>query len=248
MADRGAGRIALIFIAADVVALATLAAACRAAPATSTAPAPTRAPATSTAVATSTAPAPTPSPTPSPPSSPSAAPPACAPPPDDDAGRVTINGETITGRTRAMLEAAQARYGGPGDLLRVVQGSYTDAVAGSFGTHAGGGAVDLSIRDPRQPAVRLFGDVEAMVAALRQAGFAAWYRGPDAVFAGSVPHIHAIAVGDPELSPAAIDQLIGPAGYFRGFNGLPRDPPVADAHGGPVVCGWMVELGYGDLR
>lgn len=245
MADRGAGRVAVI--AADVVALAAIVAACRAAPATSTAP--TLPPATSTAAAPPTTPAatPSPSPTPSPPMPPVVAPPACAPPPDD-AARVTINGETITGRTRAMLEAAQALYDGPGDLLRIVQGSYTDDVAGSFGTHAGGGAVDLSIRDPRRPEVRLFGDVEAMVAALRQAGFAAWYRGPDEVFAGSVPHLHAIAVGDPELAPAAVDQLIGPAGYFRGFNGLPHDPPVADAHGGPVVCGWMVELGYRDMR
>lgn len=234
--------------AAGVVALAALAVACRAAPAPTTTPTPRPSPAPTA----SASPAPSSSPEPSaaaPLATPSPdASSACAPAPPDDRRRVEVAGETITVRTRAMLEAAQARYGGPGDLLRIVQGSYTDDVAGSFGTHAGGGAVDLSIRDPRRPEVRLFGDVEGMVAALRQAGFAAWYRGPDAVFAGSVPHIHAIAVGDPELAPAAVEQLVGPAGYFRGYDGLPRDPPAADAHGGPVVCGWMVELGYRDLR
>lgn len=254
-----------------VVVLAALAVACRAAPAEppgsgrsaagvappfgATASRPT---ATTTAIRrpspapSATASTASPSPMPSTPArrappSPEPAP-SCAPPPPDDRGRVEVAGETITVRTRAMLEAAQARYGGPGDLLRIVQGSYSDAVAGSFGTHDGGGAVDISIRDPRQPAVRLFDDVEAMVAALRWAGFAAWYRGPDEVFAGSVPHIHAIAVGDPELSPAALDQLVGPAGYFRGFDGLPHDPPRPDRHGGPVVCGWMAALGYRDLR
>lgn len=147
-----------------------------------------------------------------------------------------------------MLEAAQALYGGAGDLLRVVQGSYTDQVVGSFGTHAGGGAVDISIRDPKHPEVRLFDDVEAMVHALRLAGFAAWYRAQDEVFPESVPHIHAIAIGDPELSSAAHEQLTGTAGYFRGFNGLPVIPPGVDRHGGPVVCGWMSEFGYRDLQ
>ena len=89
-----------------------------------------------------------------------------------------------------------------------------------------------------------------MVRALRLAGFAAWYRGPDSVFAGSVPHIHAIAVGDPELSAAARRQVDGREGYMRGFDGLPTEgagtdePTVAvapgrDRHGGPVVCWWM---------
>ncbi|MCC7018541.1 MAG: hypothetical protein IT332_02220 [Ardenticatenales bacterium] len=171
--------------------------------------------------------------------------------PVDDMTRVPFKGETLNARTLAMLETAQTIYGGPGDLLRVVQGSYTDAVAGSFGTHAGGGAVDISIRDPRQPASRLFDEVEAMVRALRLAGFAAWYRGPDSVFAGSVPHIHAIAIGDPGLSAAARRQVDGREGYMRGFDGLPTTegdgapspggaaPPGIDAHGGPVVCGWM---------
>ena len=60
-------------------------------------------------------------------------------------------------------------------------------------------------------------------------------------------HIHAIAIGDAELSQAAIDQLIGPNGYFRSFTGFP-DTQEPDRHGGPVLCQWMIDMGYGDLR
>mgnify|MGYP001420493390 CR=1 FL=1 len=62
------------------------------------------------------------------------------------------------------------------------------------------------------------------------------------------PHIHAIAIGDRELSPAAQEQLMGAAGYFRGYNGLPVDPSLPDEYGGPIICDWMLELGYADLR
>lgn len=162
--------------------------------------------------------------------------------PGDDYGRVLIQGETLNRRTEQMLETAMEIYAGPADLKRVAQGSYSDALEASFGTHAGGGAVDISIRDPAKPAQRLFDEVPAMIRALRHAGFAAWFRDTDEVYPGSVPHIHAIAIGDMELSEAARLQLTGPAGYFRGFNGLPLDPPVPDTAGGPVVCPWMAGL------
>jgi hypothetical protein len=35
-------------------------------------------------------------------------------------------------------------------------------------------------------------------------------------------HIHAIAIGDSDLSPAAQEQLTGPAGYLRGYDGSAR--------------------------
>jgi hypothetical protein len=148
-----------------------------------------------------------------------------------------------------MLEQASALYTGPGDLLRVTQGSYTSGQTTSFGTHAGGGAVDISIRNSANPAEILWDETDAMVLALRRAGFAAWYRAPGDLGPGSPAHIHAIAVGDQELSPAAIVQLIGPSGYFRGLDGLPPEygGPHADAHGGPIVCDWMRDLGYVDL-
>ncbi len=166
-------------------------------------------------------------------------------PPVDEYTRVTVEGQTISQRTYGMLEVAQALYGGAGNLLWVTQGSYSDGVDASFGTHAGGGAVDLSIRHP-QTGEFLYDETGRMVQALRQAGFAAWYRTPNQ---GFTPHIHAIAIGDGELSEAARAQLTGEQGYFRGRNGLPQ-PEVAgpDPHGGPLLCAWMQALGYADLR
>ena len=86
--------------------------------------------------------------------------------------------------------------------------------------------------------------------ALRRAGFAAWYRAPGDLVPDSPAHIHAIAIGDQELSPQAIEQLIGPGGYFRGLDGLPPEygGPHPDRHGGPVICPWMIAMGYRDLR
>jgi hypothetical protein len=173
--------------------------------------------------------------------------PGCLRPPDDYS-RVEINGETLNGRTFWMLGQAAALYDGPGDLMRVTQGSYSISESTSFDTHAGGGAVDISIRNPANPAEVLWDETDAMVRALRLAGFAAWYRAPGDLGPGSPAHIHAIAIGDRELSPAAVQQLTGPGGYFAGFDGLPPEygGPHPDPHGGPIVCPWMIELGYVD--
>jgi hypothetical protein len=155
--------------------------------------------------------------------------------PPDDYSRVTVEGFTVNRRTYLMLLYAQELYGGPGNLLWVTQGSYSDAVEASFGTHAGGGAVDISIRHPSTYEF-LTDDAERMVLALRRAGFAAWYRSPDE---GFTPHIHAIAVGDAELSEAAREQLYGEFGYFSGGNALPAERAGPDKHGGPIRCDWM---------
>ena len=171
--------------------------------------------------------------------------------PPDDYTRVEINGETINARTWWMLKLAQALYTGRGDPLRVVQGSYVNDLAESFGTHAGGGAVDISVR-VKADLSKVMTDEEAaeMVQALRQAGFAAWVRLPGDLDPSTAIHIHAIAVGDRELSDAARRQLDGPEGYFRGLNGVPPDHGgvKADRHGGPIVCAWVADYGYADLR
>jgi hypothetical protein len=164
--------------------------------------------------------------------------------------RVQINGETVSARTLWMLKLAQHVYGGPGSILRVVQGSYTPGLKDSFGTHDAGGAVDSSIRNPANLSEVLWDEAPKMAMAMRQAGLAAWYRptgmfGPD-----SGAHIHAIAIADPELSPAARRQFDGPEGYFRGLDGVIPEygGPHPDPHGGPVICPWMLEMGYKDLR
>lgn len=172
--------------------------------------------------------------------------------PPDDYTRTEINGQTVNQRTLAMLSHAHDLYGGELEITgyALTQGSYTDAVSASFGTHQGGGAVDLSVMRQGTYTV-LWDDVGLLLHALRAAGFAAWLRDYGELHADSPIHIHAIAIGDRELSPAAEEQLTGPAGYFRGYSGLPfveGGDPTQDRYGGPLLCQWMIELGYHDLR
>lgn len=174
--------------------------------------------------------------------------------PPDDYTRLWVNGAQLNARTLAMLDHAQALYSAQGGVvdfrLAITQGSYNaGGVAASFGTHDGGGAVDLSVRSRVDWSV-LDGEIEPMVRALRVTGFAAWLRDTDELYAGSVIHIHAIAIGDRELSEAARAQIGGRFGYLRGFNGLPQmgGTPLPDRHGGPVICGWMITQGFGDMR
>lgn len=188
-------------------------------------------------------------PTPTPTSTMLPEPDGCLRPPDEYT-RVQMGSATLNQRTIAMLEHAQTLYGGPLEFTGrgVTQGSYNaGVVALSFGTHDGGGAVDISVRNyPVDWSIRTE-DIPIMIDALRTAGFAAWYR---TEADGMSPHIHAIAVGDAELSPAAQLQIDGRYGYLRGFNALPQADgvPLPDAHGGPIICNWMRELGYEDLH
>ncbi|MBN1311651.1 MAG: hypothetical protein JXB30_09545 [Anaerolineae bacterium] len=171
--------------------------------------------------------------------------------PPDDMTRVKVKEDMILNqRTVWMLMHAQQLYGeGSYDYMKVItQGSYSPGVSASFGTHDGGGAVDLSARDPADWNHILYEEMDMIILSLRRAGFAAWLREQGDLYANSPIHIHAIAVGDPELSEAAREQLTGPAGYFRGFNGLPVDPPIPDNFGGPIICPWMIEMGYSDLQ
>jgi hypothetical protein len=216
---------------------------------------PTSAPISTDVSATDNTPIPTLVPSPTlPPSStplPFVEPAGCQRPPDTYT-RVIINGAKLNARTLWMLKHAQALYNGKLNFTGwgITQGSYNPGgVAASFGTHDAGGAVDLSVLDPRTGAV-LRNEIPAAVRALRIAGFAAWLREANELYQGSPIHIHAIAIGDAELSPAARDQLTGTFGYFRGYNGLPKTDniPVPDRHGGPVFCQWMLDVGYHDLR
>lgn len=175
----------------------------------------------------------------------------CMKPPDDYT-RVEVDGWTLNLRTFAMLANAQQLYGGELEITgyAITQGSYNSSVEASFGTHSGGGAVDLSVLQ-RGTYTVLWDDIQPLIHALRVAGFAAWLREYGELHPDSPIHIHAIAIGDHELSPAAQEQLTGEAGYFRGFNGLPVSmygPPTPDRYGGPVLCQWMIDLGYRDLR
>jgi hypothetical protein len=192
----------------------------------------------------------TPTFTPIPSSTSTPEPPGCQKPPEDYT-RVEVNGWTINQRTLAMLAHAQEFYGGELEITghAITQGSYHDNGSFSFGTHLGGGAVDLSVMS-RGTYTVLWEDVEPLLRALRAAGFAAWLREYGEVYTDSPIHIHAIAIGDRELSVPAQDQLTGPSGYFRGYSGLPaaQGTPTPDRYGGPILCQWMIDLGYRDLR
>ena len=153
-----------------------------------------------------------------------------------------------------MLDHAQALYAAGGGVIdfraALTQGSYNaGGVAASFGTHDGGGAVDLSVRDPADWSVR-YEEIEPMLHSLRVAGFAAWLRDTGELYPDSPLHIHAIAIGDRELSPDARAQIDGRFGYLRGYNGLPQMNgfPAVDRYGPPVICAWMRDLGFDDLR
>lgn len=177
----------------------------------------------------------------------------CQEPPDDYT-RVWVNGVQINNRTLVMLDHASELYRAQGGTLdfraALTQGSYNaGGVAASFGTHDGGGAVDISVRDPSDWSVH-YGEIELMIRALRVAGFAAWLRDTGELYPDSPIHIHAVAIGDLEQSEAACAQIDGRFGYLRGYNGLPQANgfPIADRHGDPVICRWMLDRGYSDMR
>lgn len=126
-------------------------------------------------------------------------------------GRVVVDGDTVDGRTAAMLAEAQAVLG---LTIRLDQGSYSTSDPTSAGTHDGGGVVDVNV-DGWSTSRR-----QKVTAALRRLGFAAWLRSPAE---GDWPwHIHAVAISDPDLAPAAQAQV---GDYYLGRNGLADHRP-----------------------
>ncbi|MEL6407371.1 MAG: SH3 domain-containing protein [Chloroflexota bacterium] len=177
--------------------------------------------------------------------------------PPDDYEQIAIGYATLNERTLFMLDNAQRIYtdnGGSWATFRwlITQGSYNaGGVSASFGTHDGGGAVDIAVRDARNEFVTMRDELIPMLEAMRIAGFAAWVRENDELYDGSIIHIHSIAVGDAEASEIAQQQVSSEFGYLNGFNGLPPeegDDPIPDRYGDPIICEWMVEMGFDDMR
>lgn len=122
--------------------------------------------------------------------------------------RQQVQGHTLNNRTIAMLTVCEARLG---YSLTVLQGSYNaGGVGASAGTHDGGGAVDLAPYDWK-----------GKVKALRRVGFAAWHRPAIAGVWGE--HIHAIAIGDRDLSDAAKSQVRDYKDHLDGLAGHAHD-------------------------
>lgn len=165
--------------------------------------------------------------------------------PPEDYERVDLGYATLNERTLFMLDNAERVYISlTGDEInfrqRISQGSYNaGGVSASFGTHDGGGAVDISVRSFVDWSV-MEDEIPLMVESLRVAGFAAWLRRPGDYIYDWPIHIHAIAIGDAELSADAAAQIDGEFGYLYGYDGLPRETgPQEDRHGGPILCTWM---------
>lgn len=147
--------------------------------------------------------------------------------------RYTNRPPRINMRTKVMLQNAERylKQLGVNHKFTIVQGSYNKGVTASGGTHDRGGALDISIRrNGRVPSrsVQL-----KMVKALRMAGFAAWSRGVgNDSFS---PHIHAIAIGDRQLSSQARAQV---RAFFNGRNGLSGNGRDADRAIGRPIPSW----------
>ncbi|WP_055563599.1 hypothetical protein [Streptomyces atriruber] len=136
---------------------------------------------------------------------------------DGDGTKQTYRGVVVNRRTAAMLHHAEKIAN---TAFTAFQGSYSNSVGASAGTHSGGGAIDLG------PAK------DAIVGAMRSSGFAAWRRTPAEGFS---PHIHGIAVGDPTASAAAKQQV---KAFHAGRNGLADNGP--DTYKGGVTSGKSV--------
>jgi peptidoglycan hydrolase-like protein with peptidoglycan-binding domain len=133
-----------------------------------------------------------------------------APAPAHDYRRVQVDGHTVNVRTRQMIGRAQKYLNDMGvhANIRLVQGSYHPGVSASAGTHDGGGVIDIHSSSLSAA------HADKLVKALRMAGFAAWRRGVNDSFD---PHIHAVAIGDRQMTSSARSQV---REYFAGGDGL----------------------------
>ena len=124
------------------------------------------------------------------------------------------SGVTLNVRTIRMLKTAGHLVGGRSCTLDATKGSYTGPDSSSQATHAGGGAVDLSIR------TRSGRTVKRIVHKLRQVGFAAWFRNST-----GNQHPHAVAISEPARSteiafPGWFDMREQVVGFAQGKDGL----------------------------
>lgn len=136
----------------------------------------------------------------------------------------------LNGRTIAMLDSVDQHLG---VNLSIVQGSYSTSVSASGGTHAGGGAIDVNVAGMSQD------QINRTVNGLRAEGFAAWYRTTSEGF--DIDHIHAIAIGDRQMSSAAASQVTD---YYDGRTGLSGEQIDPMSHGKPGVFSydaWLAE-------
>lgn len=139
---------------------------------------------------------------------------------------VKFRGFAFAPGTPAAIKWAERRAG---FTFGITQGGYHTGVAASSGTHDKD-AVDLSVRGLTDT------QIDDMVTALRDAGFAAWHRTVAQGF--DIQHVHAIRVGNGDLSRVAAQQAVA---YDAHRDGLKGNHPDNTYHPSPKVK-WGVIL------
>lgn len=120
--------------------------------------------------------------------------------------KIRYRGFWMNRRTKAMLLWAEDKAG---FKFPIVQGSYNKGVGASAGTHDLGGVLDVD-DEPMTITQR-----KKMVHALKDAGFAAWFRPARPGVWGS--HVHMVGINDTSAAPLAKEQV---KDYLNGRNGL----------------------------
>lgn len=142
---------------------------------------------------------------------------------------VTWRGVTLDARTAAMMDEVAKRTKAK---ITPVQGSYSNGSL-SAGTHSGGGAIDIHVIGYSTA------DILDIVHVMREVGFAAWWRRlPEWT---SAQHVHAIAVGCPDLTKAAAAQVTS---LRNGRNGLANNLPDRHADMKLPVITWETYLAH----
>ncbi len=149
--------------------------------------------------------------------------------PEHDYRQQTLGEHTVNTRTLKMLQHAQRALHGR-LKVRMVRGSYTTGGEGAH-PHRGGGVVDVSVRGMGKA------DIDQLVLAMREAGFAAWFRDRE-----NRPHVHAIAIGDREMSASAAWQV---RNYFRGRDGRSQAGPDPHKHLSIRLPKWLARYRLG---
>jgi len=127
--------------------------------------------------------------------------------------KVSFRGVTLDSRTRDQMVEVERLVG---FATRPTQGSYSRAIGASAGTHAGSGAIDLSVRG--LTATQRY----RLVKAMRIVGMATWYR--PYRYRVWAAHIHGISIASSGLTSAARAQVFEYKNGGDGLAGSGKDP------------------------
>ena len=169
--------------------------------------------------------------------------------PPSDYSPVRAGPRMLSARTLAMLAHAAELYSGRLDITgqAVLPSPRSAEEQENLDPVGEYGVVDLAVVERPDGRV-LYEEIDPLIRALRAAGFAAWLRDRAELNPKSEAYLHAVAIGDRQLSDEALAQLSGPDGYFHGGRGLGGKVLLPDRHGGPVLCRWMYQPAAADPR